>query len=1069
MTGPQSDVRDSVSLPCIHCPSLTATSTRNSLPTSGLRPAHAKPSMRLTLLLLCITSACSSTVLAQLPAVRLGAIFPAGAQPGTTLDITISGNDLDDVTQLLCNHPGITFARKMAEPTPFDDGPQPVERVFTATIAADVPVGTWEIRCQGRYGISNRRLFSVGTTPEVTETEPNGGNDVPVWTEADGVRSNAAQQVTVPVFINGQSLGGPDVDWFRLQAKAGQSLLLTAFSRHIDSRMDPLVTVYREDGVVLAESRVGPGGEATAEVTPATDGLLFIKVHDSIFAQGEEYTYRLLIAPTPRADFVFPPAGLPGTTAQYTIYGRNLPGGLPSTFVSDGVPLQQLNVSVEIPADIPGRLITSTPMEAHQAGLDGFEYQIPGSLPGTGTVLITAATAPLVVEAANDSETQAQKLTLPCEVMGQFYPARDADWYAFDAKKDEVWSINVISQRLGLRTDPSMLIQQITKDESGAEKVTDVLFLDDIPQPNTGNNRTGRFEFDERSGDPSVLFKAPADGTFRVLIRDGVSAIRAQPGLLYRLAIRQPSPDFRIAAIPAQSSGSLMLRKGGRNVVRLVIWRIDGFDDEIRVVAEGLPAGVTAEECVIGPGNSFGTLILTASDAAAGAADIRVTAHSTISGAAVTREARYGAAVTPSQLNQPTSNLPAVRARLVSAIQVCVSETETAPQTLTIGDGTILETSRGGIVKIPWQVRRGEGTGGNILGFPVDVPPNTTIPQVNIGGNEKGDFELRFTATSVPGTYTFYLAGFNQGLQYRRNPEQVERAKTRQERIAKILADAQQTTQTRTQENQQRQTEQTQATTALTQATTARQQAEQKLSAANTTLQQADTSAKQKMEQSAANPADENLKKQAADAVIAQAAAKKTAEDAKLAFDEVTKTHETATKNKLAADDARTKAQAELTAAQQFLQRAQQEKNRADQTVNQKTNESNARAVNDDLPSNSVTLKLVDLPIVVEAVPEAVTVNQGAKAEILIRVARMYGFTAAINASAQLPTGVSGLSIPNASIPDNQSEVRYEVTAQPTATIGEHLVNVRLQMTFNGQPLTTERPVRVTVVEVKKP
>ena len=726
-------------------------------------------------------------------------------------------------------------------------------------------------------------------------------------------------------------------------------------------------------------------------------------------------------------------------------------------------------MSVEIPAETAGRLITSTPLEPHQAGLDGLEYQIPGSLPGTGTVLITAATAQLVLEAANDSETQTQPLPIPCEVMGQFYPQRDADWYTFDAKKDEVWSIDLISQRLGVRTDPSLLIQQVAKDQSGAEKITDVLFLDDLPQPNVGNNRTGRFEFDERSGDPSVLFKVPADATYRVLVRDGASAGRSQPGLLYRLVIRQPRPDFRIAAIPAQSSGSLMLRKGGRDVVRLVIWRMDGFDGEIRVHADGLPEGVTADDVVIGPGNSFGTLVLNASDAAKGAADIRVTASSTISGDAVTREARYGAAMTPSPLNQPASNLPAVRARLVSGIRVCVSEAETAPQTLTIGDGTILETSRGGIVKIPWQVRRSDGTGGNLLGFPVDVPPNTTIPQVTIGGNEKGEFELRFPATSVPGTYTFYMAGFNQGLQYRRNPEQVDRAKARQERIAKILAEAQQNTQTLTQQSQKRQTEQTQATTALTQATTGRQQAEQKLSAANTAFQQADAAAQQKMEQSAANPADETLKKQAADAAQAQASAQKVANDAKLAADEAVKNHETATQNKMVADEARTKAQADLTAAQQFQQRAQLEKTRADQTLSQKTTESTARAINADLPSNSLTLKLVDLPIAVEAIPEVVTVNQGAKAEIQIRVARLYGFTAAINATAQLPTGVSGLAVPNASIPENQSEVKYEVTAQPTATPGEHLVNVRLQMTFNGQPLTTDRPVRVTVVETKTP
>lgn len=1019
------------------------------------------------LLGLCAIFAVPACAMGQLPATRLGGIFPGGATAGTSVDLTLSGEDLDDVDQLQFNHPGITGTRKLAEPTPFDEGPQPVERVFTVTVAADVPSGTYEIRCRGKYGISNRRLFTVGTTPEFIELEPNGGNDVPAWMEVDGVLHNAAQEVTVPVMINGQSLGGPDVDWYRLQGKAGQSLLLTALCRQIDSRMDPIITVYREDGVVVGESRLGPAGESMALVTPGSDGWLFIKVHDAIFAQGEEYTYRLLIASAPRADFVFPPAGVPGSTAQYMIYGRNLPGGQPSILTADGEPLQQLPITVTLPEDLSGPSLASAPIEAHQAGLDGIEYQIPGSLPGTGTVMITAATAPPVLESANDTAAEAQKLTVPCEVMGQFYPQRDADWYSFEAKKDELWAIDVISQRLGLRTDPSLLIQQVVPEQDGTEKVTDVLFMEDLPAVNVGNNRTGRFEFDERSGDPTVLFRVPADGVYRLLVRDGGSAGRTQAGLLYRLAIRTPRPDFRVVAVPHHSNGGFLLRRGGRDVIHLVVWRQDGFDGDIRVRVEGLPEGVTAEEAVIGPGNSFGTLVLTAGESARGAADLKILARSTIAGSEVTREARYGAAVIPTQQNQPTANVPAVRSRLVSGIRVAVSDSETAPQTLSIGDGSVLETSRGGSIKIPWQLRRSEGSAGNALGFPVDLPPNTTIPQVNLGNAEKGEFELRFTATSVPGTYTFYLAGFNQGMQYRRHPELVDRAKTRQERVAKILTEAQAAVQTLTAEQQKRQTEQTQAATAVTQATTARQQADQKLTAANTALQQAQTAARQKADQSAANPADETLKQQAAAAAVAQTEAEKAAADAQRIAEEAVKTLEAATLAKTAADEARTKAQAALTTAQQFQQRAQQEKTRSDQFLAQKTTEANARAVNVDLPSNTLTLKLVDLPITVESIPETITVNQGSKAEVAIRLVRHYGFTAPVTVTAQLPQGVAGLTIPNATIPENQQEVRYELTAQPTATVGEHLVNLRLQMALNGQTLTTDRSVRITIAAAK--
>jgi hypothetical protein len=255
----------------------------------------------------------------------------------------------------------------------------------------------------------------------------------------------------------------------------------------------------------------------------------------------------------------------------------------------------------------------------------------------------------------------------------------------------------------------------------------------------------------------------------------------------------------------------------------------------------------------------------------------------------------------------------------------------------------------------------------------------------------------------------------------------------------------------------------------VTQATTARQQADQKLTAAKTALQQAQAAARQRADQSAANPADETLKQQAAAAAVAQTEAEKAAADAQRIAEEAAKTLEAATLAKTAADEARTKAQAELMTAQQFQQRAQQEKTRADQFLAQKTTEANARAVNVDLPSNTLTLKLVDLPITVESISEAITVNQGSKAEVAIRLVRHYGFTAPVTVTAQLPQGVAGLTIPNATIPENQQEVRYELTAQPTATVGEHLVNLRLQMALNGQTLTTDRPVRITIVAAAKP
>lgn len=1013
--------------------------------------------------------ALSAPLLAQLPATRLDGVFPAGAAPSAVIELTVSGTNLDDVDRLLFSHEGITFSRVMAEATPFDEGPQPVENVFEVTVAANVPPGNYDVRCQGKYGLSNRRTFVVGITPELTETEPNGGTDLPTWIEKDGVRTNAAQEVTLPVTINAQSSGGPDVDWYRFTGVAGQRILMDGHSKRIDSRMDLVITLFTEAGTIIGESKPAEADDALLDVTLPANGLYFVKVHDAFFAQGPGYVYRITIGQLPYLDSVFPPAGLPGSNDEYTLLGRNLPGGQPSPFQLDGRPLDQLKVRIPIPGDIAGKLTYSSFMGPQQAGMDGVEFRVANNGFSSNPVLVTPATAPIVLEDPNNnSPNSPQKLSLPCEVAGSFYPQRDVDWFSFDAQKEDVWSVDVYAQRLGQSCDPTILIQRISTDDKGEQQVSDIVSLDDVQDRNF-NNRSGRHEFDERTTDPSFMFKAPQDGTYRILLKEGVSSVKSDPRLVYRLAIRKSQPDFRIVAVPDGSSESLMLRKGGRDVVHIVAFRQDEFDGEITVSATGLPEGVTTEDIVIGPGNHFGTLILTAADAApASIGTLQIIAKSTVNGAEVIRPARYGAALTPFQFNQPNANVPSVRSRLVERLQVCVSESEPAPQLLTIGDGKMLETSRGGILKIPYAVKRLEGSAGNLIGFPIDFPPNTTAPQVNIAGNEKGEFELRFLATTVRGTYSFYLAGFNQGMQYKRNPELAEKAKARQERIARILMDAQAAAQKATQDNQLRVTEFNESNTELTQATTAKTQADQKSTTANTALTQAEAALKLKTEQSAADPANETHKQQLVQTQTAFDAAKKNAEDAAAAAVEAAKKHEEATAKKALAEDARTKAQMDLQAATQFQTKAQQEKQRADQFANQKQNEANPRGINVNVPSNSLTIKVVEFPMKVEAMPETLTINQGEKAEVVVKISRQYEFTGAINVQSQLPGGVGGISISVANIPENQPEVKYEITVAPTATVGEHILNVRLQMNFNGQNLVVERPMKLTVVEVKK-
>ena len=130
-------------------------------------PIHRRQFARfaLAVAVLCLTFA--SPTLAQMPTTMLSAIFPPSGQPGTEVEVQITGENLDEVSQLQFSHPGITSEQKMNPADEFTPKPTPMENQFTVKIAGNVPPGIYEVRSVGRYGISNPRAFVVDDLKQV--------------------------------------------------------------------------------------------------------------------------------------------------------------------------------------------------------------------------------------------------------------------------------------------------------------------------------------------------------------------------------------------------------------------------------------------------------------------------------------------------------------------------------------------------------------------------------------------------------------------------------------------------------------------------------------------------------------------------------------------------------------------------------------------------------------------------------------------------------------------------------------------------------------------------------------
>ena len=95
-----------------------------------------------------ILSCAISPALAQLPRIRLDAIFPAGGQAGSVVSVTIRGELSDAATELVFSHPDIEAIQKQEPASEFRVARRKANQ-FEVRIGDRVPPGRYEVRAAG--------------------------------------------------------------------------------------------------------------------------------------------------------------------------------------------------------------------------------------------------------------------------------------------------------------------------------------------------------------------------------------------------------------------------------------------------------------------------------------------------------------------------------------------------------------------------------------------------------------------------------------------------------------------------------------------------------------------------------------------------------------------------------------------------------------------------------------------------------------------------------------------------------------------------------------------------------
>jgi len=494
------------------------------------------PRMRTIILSFCILLLAASALRADPPVSMY--LFPAGGERGKTVNVLAGGLFLNKTCNFEILGKGVTGPSVVHRTTSsFFEGP--VLPLPESQRQQDYPramAAQIKIAPDAPVGPKYARLW---TSQGVTALQPFIVGDLPEIVEEEIDGSPIPILVNPPVTINGRIYPHEDIDIWTVRLKKGQPLTCSVAAVSLGSPLDAYLEIRDAKGRKLVESRNGLKSDPKLSFTPSEDGDYQVHISDIRSDGGPAFVYRLTLTTGAAVDHIFPLGGKRGEKTRFEFSGIGIPTG-----TSD----------VAIPTSAGSTFATRLP-------------------PGTNDVILDADGLTEVRESNEQSDpARANFLPVPAVGNGRIAHPGDTGFWNIAARKGENFDVELRAHRLG-----SPLLGVLTvSDAAGKELV---------------RTEAGP------TGDPSLHFTAPADGSYRIAVQDRFSN-RGRPAFAYRLRVDRASPGFVLQF----AQPSITLVRGKPAAVKVNVTRHGNLTAPIQLMLEGLPPGVTtASPPVIAP------------------------------------------------------------------------------------------------------------------------------------------------------------------------------------------------------------------------------------------------------------------------------------------------------------------------------------------------------------------------------------------------------------------------------------------------------------------------------------